>query len=165
MRRRLSYLSLIGAVALVASACGGASDDDAAPGGNPGGGDSASGEPGEDTSDQTLAGTEWRVESVAGESGEAQDTTDVWDETTVTFSEDGEVGFRICNTGGGTYEVDGDTLVMSEMVSTMMACEGPLGDAELAFLALADSEVTYTIEADLLTLTGADGSLVLQSQG
>lgn len=159
MRRQLSSLTLIGAVALAAAACGGETDDSATPGGN-GNGDSAPPASGTAGGEESLAGTEWVIASVSASGGDA---TDIWEDTTVTFSEDGELGFNICNTGGGEYSVTGDTVEFSEVVSTMMACEGELGDAESAFLALTtpEAEVTFTVADGALTLTSGSDSVVL----
>lgn len=42
---------------------------------------------------------------------------------TLTFNEDGTVFAQLdCNTGRGSYEVDGPTITFSPMASTMMAC-------------------------------------------
>ena len=82
-------------------------------------------------------------------------------ETSIEFKE-GQVSGNVgCNGFGGTYEIDGDKITFSEVVSTLMFCEGPVGDQELGTLAVLQDSTTYVLDGDTLTLTSADGTAVV----
>lgn len=70
----------------------------------------------------------------------------------------GNVG---CNGFGGKYEVDGDSITFNEVVSTLMFCEGPVGDQESGTLAVLRDSATYVLDGNTLTLTSADGTSVV----
>jgi heat shock protein HslJ len=70
----------------------------------------------------------------------------------------GNVG---CNGFGGKYEVDGNTIKFSEVMSTLMFCEGPVGEQELGTLAVLRESATYVLDGDILTITSQDGSAVV----
>lgn len=65
-----------------------------------------------------------------------------------------------CNTGGGSYEIDGSRLSLGAISSTMMACEGTVATVErLVFGLLSQKELRATItDGEYLTLTAADGT-------
>lgn len=67
----------------------------------------------------------------------------------ITFNADGTVNVVAdCNTGRGTYTVDGSSLTISPLATTLMACpEGSLGDAFLNHLTFAG---TFTIQGNTL---------------
>src|SRR5262245_8080026 len=55
-------------------------------------------------------------------------------DTSIEFK-DGQMSGNVgCNSFGGKYELNGETVKFSEVVSTMMFCEGPIGDQETATL-------------------------------
>src|SRR6185503_7817197 len=73
------------------------------------------------TGQQALAGTDWRLVSM----GRVGAETSLVSGTTVTlkFGSDGRVtGSGGCNTVGGSYQVQGDTLRFSQLFSTRRAC-------------------------------------------
>jgi len=80
------------------------------------------------------------------------------------------VGFDGCNElGHGTddagtptdalrYEVDGDQLTFrGDPVSTLVACEGPAAEHAERYRAVLAGTVTWTVDADRLTITAPDG--------
>ncbi|WP_165943572.1 META domain-containing protein [Roseicella aquatilis] len=72
-----------------------------------------------------LTGREWVAEEIGGKG--------VLDRarSTLTLAEDGRAhGSGGCNRFTGGYEVKGDHLTFSQMGSTMMACEPPVGEQE-----------------------------------
>lgn len=62
-----------------------------------------------------------------------------------------------CNTGSGSYEIDGDTLVLGAVRSTTRGCGEAIMRQAQAFNAVLGSGPTISIEGDRLTLTGPDG--------
>ncbi len=66
----------------------------------------------------------------------------------------GNVG---CNGFGGEYDVDGDTITFGPIMSTMMFCEGPVGEQEKWALAVFQESATFVIDGDQITITAPDG--------
>jgi heat shock protein HslJ len=73
------------------------------------------------TGNTGLDGTEWTLISLNG--------SDVIEGTTITLSfTDGQVGGNAgCNSYGGQYTATNETLTITDIVSTMMACTSPAG--------------------------------------
>ncbi len=65
-----------------------------------------------------------------------------------------------CNTGGGEVEISDTALTFGPMMMTMMLCEGPGGDVETVMSTVLQGEVPYAIDGDVLTLTGANGTVL-----
>jgi len=84
--------------------------------------------------------------------------------TQVELTFDGDrLGFSAgCNSGGGTWSVDGDVLVVpAGMAMTEMACEpSALMDQETWAAALLTSRPTVALDGDTMTLTAAGGEVV-----
>ena len=67
----------------------------------------------------SLVGTKWTLQSLAG-----APIGDVRRAPTIHFQSDGQVGgYGGCNSWGGSYELNGDTIRFGQMRSTLMACE------------------------------------------
>ena len=108
---------------------------------------------------KALDGTSWTLVSF-GTNTPIEGTT-----VTVKFA-DGEIsGSTGCNQYGGTYEENGDSLTLSEMFMTEMACVEPdgvmtqesvylqmLGGAESFVLSDGQLQI-ITIDGDVLTFT------------
>lgn len=71
-----------------------------------------------------------------------------------------------CNTGGGTYRIDGNRLVTDEIGITMMACDDAVMAQEQAFLAVLDRDPRYEVETGTgrLLLAGGDSTLVFAAR-
>lgn len=106
-------------------------------------------------SSASVTGT-WKLVSYGSASEQKPAVADV--DTSIEFKEDQVTGNVGCNGFGGKYEVNGDQITFSEVVSTLMFCEGPVGDQELATLAVLKESATYVLEGDTLTVTSADGN-------
>jgi len=94
-----------------------------------------------------LAGTAWVAESIAGLEviGEPQ--------SFIRFDDDRRVsGNAGCNGFTGTYETQGDRLIMGPLAVTRRACGGVVDDQERRFLAALSGVDRYEIEDDLLLL-------------
>lgn len=108
-------------------------------------------------------GTTWQIVSVT-EGGE--DTTpdlpegkDLLDATA-----EGRIAFTGCNGGSGEATLDGDQLVVGDMIQTQMACEDQaLMDHDAFMVAFLGADPTVAIEGDRLTLTGEDATIVLEA--
>lgn len=107
--------------------------------------------------DAELEGTQWVLESFI--SGDAVSSTLVGTTLTAVFEDGTITGEAGCNGYGGTYTVEGNSLTITEVVSTMMACLEPEGimDQEAQFLALLNSADSYEIEGSMLTIMSGDG--------
>lgn len=79
--------------------------------------------------------------------------------TALTF-EGGQVQLDTgCNTGGGTYTLDGDALTLGPMRMTLMACPDPAMEIEtLMTSVLSQMDLTVELEASTLKLTAPDGT-------
>ena len=110
------------------------------------------------SSQASVAGT-WKLVSYGDPASPTAAVPDV--ETSIEFKE-GQVNGNVgCNGFSGTYEIEGDKITFREVVSTLMFCEGPIGDQELGTLAVLQESATYVLEGDTLTLTSADGTSVV----
>ena len=112
--------------------------------------------------DLPLAGTTWTVDSII--SGDAVSSVPDGAVATLVFTEDGRVEVdNGCNVGGGTYEVTDDTLRVSELMTTLRACEAPAAQLESAVMGvLGAEEIEYAIDAGTLTLMAGDQGLGLR---
>jgi len=109
-------------------------------------------------SQASVAGN-WKLVSYGDPAGPTVAVPDV--QTSIEFKE-GQVNGNVgCNGFGGTYEIDGDKITFSDVVSTLMFCEGPVGDQELGTLAVLNGSATYVLDRNTLTLTSSDGTSVV----
>ena len=110
------------AIVLIVAACSGASS-----GGGTGG---------------TIEGTTWKLTSydVAGTSTPVP--ADVF--VDARFAAGQVAGTSGCNVYGGSATVSGSTLKVGALTGTKMACEGPSGDVETAYLAHLGKATTFT---------------------
>jgi heat shock protein HslJ len=113
---------------------------------------------------QQLEGTTWTLSGIA--QGDAIVNTWVDERITAEFN-DGQVGGSSgCNSYGGSYQVEGSSLTISEVVGTLMACaEDEINQREAEFLSALPNVASYEIVRDTLTLFDADGNVVLTFQG
>lgn len=107
--------------------------------------------------DRPLAGTVWRVDTLISQ--DAVSSTPRGAEASLTFGDGGTLEVHAgCNRGSGTWTSDGDTVTVSRVVLTQMACEGARAELERAVTdVLGAGRLQLEITADRLTLTGADG--------
>jgi heat shock protein HslJ len=85
--------------------------------------------------------------------------------TFINFDEDGDLAGNVgCNSFGGDYEVSGNQIIFGSIISTLMACEDPIGAQESAVLKTFTDTATYDLNGDTLTITSSDGatSIVLK---
>jgi putative lipoprotein len=100
-----------------------------------------------------LVGGTWVAEYIddAGVIDDAQ--------STVQFGSDGRVSGRGgCNSYGGTVEVKGAQIIISQLASTKMACPPAVMDQETRFMAALQATRTYRMdEGNKLVLSDATG--------
>ena len=101
-----------------------------------------------------LIGTSWQLTELGGAPTSAKITS------TANFSADGVGGNGGCNTYGGTLTVTPTGIDITEIMSTMMACDGLA--QEQAFFAALEATTNYRIEDGTLLLTGPDDVTLAQ---
>jgi putative lipoprotein len=79
------------------------------------------------------------------------------------LGEDGQLsGSGGCNSYGGGYEIDNNTLSVAQIASTLMACaDEQLMQQEIDYLAALQTGMQFAVNGDQLTLTSPDGQVVL----
>lgn len=117
-------------------------------------------EPTEVPSDATLGGL-GGVTWVLASYGDPANPTPVVEGTqaTLIFSSDGAGGNGSCNTFGGSFQFDNNTITFGNLISTMMACEEPIMAQEHAFLTALSTASAYQVNGSQLTITYDGGVL------
>ena len=97
--------------------------------------------------------------------GEGSNLTDALPQVDafISFTESQVSGNVGCNGFGGDYKVKGNTITFGSIMSTMMYCEETMAQ-EQGVLAALQGEVKATVNGNTLTLTSADGSVVILSR-
>lgn len=109
--------------------------------------------------DQPLVGTTWKLSSII--SGETVSSIPDNVPATIQFNADGSVGISPgCNSVGGSYAINENSITFSELITTDMACIGPRGDVEAAVMAVLSAEsITFAIDAGSLTLMAGNNGV------
>jgi heat shock protein HslJ len=107
-----------------------------------------------------LANTNWSLVSINGQAPIAGRAL------TLNFRSGGQlVGDSGCNGYGGHYQVNGSTIAISQLVSTLRACaEQPLNDREAAFQKALSAAAQFSLQGERLTFMDAGGGQVLVFQ-
>lgn len=113
--------------------------------------------------DNPLAGTSWRATAYFDGTG----MTSVLAGTTPTaaFGAGGDLnGSAGCNSYGGNYLVDGNTLTVGALMSTQILCGEPEGimEQESAFLAALQSASSFNLEGGQLFIQDGSGRTSLE---
>ena len=113
----------------------------------------------EPSSDVSLIGA-WKLTSFGTADAVSSALEGV--EAGLTFKEDGTVtGMSGCNEFGGSYAVEGDQIVFTQIVSTLKLCDSPLMNQEEAMQQVLSETATYRIDESTLTITNNDRVLML----
>ena len=105
---------------------------------------------------RTFEGTRWHVTAINGRA------TPATGDYRIEFRGGGIGGRFGCNGFGGRYAVRGETVVVREMRSTMMACSDPAASFEGAGFAILNQPMRWTwISGRKLTLSNTAGSIAL----
>lgn len=104
-----------------------------------------------------LAGTQWVLESFGAPGAETAVVGEM--PVTLEFSNDGQVsGNGGCNSYSGAYQIQEGTLMLGEVISTLMACvDTALMDQEILYLDALQTVSDFTIDGDHLTITYDEG--------
>jgi len=113
------------------------------------------------TPDQALEGITWVLDGIV--SGDAVSSVPVGVTASIRI-EGGRAEINAgCNMGGGPVEVTPDTLTFGPIATTKMACEAGPASVESAVLGVLSGPVSYTIDADVLTLDAGGAGLILRA--
>ena len=109
----------------------------------------------------SLAGTAWTLLSYGPPGSEMPVVSSA--QTTLAFEANGQVsGSGGCNSYGGSYQVTGDSLSFSQLISTKMACANPnLNRQEQQFFDALQSASTFSVSGNQLTIQYAGGQSAL----
>lgn len=99
-----------------------------------------------------LVGTAWQL--IATGEGDLDAPVTANTQVTLAFDADGQVGGNAgCNTFGGSYTVDGETIQLGEIFSTLMACaDVDVMELEQRYLDALNTANRFAIESDQLTI-------------
>jgi heat shock protein HslJ len=107
--------------------------------------------------DQKLVGPTWTLAGFI--SGDVASSVPMGISAAITFADDGTFSANFgCNSGGGTYVTEGNTITFSDIVMTKMACGGAGGQVESAVLTVigAEGPIQFAIDAGSLTFMAGD---------
>jgi heat shock protein HslJ len=113
------------------------------------------------TPDLPLEGTHWVLDGIA--SGDAVSNVPVGVAASIQITAGRADVMAGCNSGGAPVAVEGSTLMFGPIALTKMACEGGAMAVEAAFIATLSGPVSYTIDADVLTLHAGDAGLTFRA--
>jgi heat shock protein HslJ len=106
--------------------------------------------------DRPLVGTKWVVDGIIARDAVSSVPAGVtaW----LTITGDTMQVDTGCNTGSATVQVTATTMTIGPMALTKKACQASAAAMEAAVVATLTGEVTYSIEADRLTITSKSGA-------
>jgi heat shock protein HslJ len=102
-----------------------------------------------------LDGSHGTITSIEGRPVRTARTTEL------RFEGDRIAGNAGCNSFGGSYRIDRDSLSASRVISTKMACPGPGMEVEGKFLAIIAGPARVAMRDRTLTLSSGKGSATL----
>ncbi len=107
----------------------------------------------------TIEGTSWTATGVNNGQGGVESSA-ASEAITAEFGSEGALsGFGGCNTYGGTYALsDGGGISITNVTSTLMACEEPAMTVETQYLTALQNVATYELSGDTLTLRDSAGA-------
>jgi len=84
-------------------------------------------------------------------------------DTSINFDSNGQMGGNVgCNSFGGTYELRGDKITFSGIVSTMMYCEETSAQEQGVLSAFSDNvKLQFKMNGNTLAITSADGASIV----
>ncbi|MGW6931033.1 META domain-containing protein [Lentzea sp. NPDC054927] len=104
----------------------------------------------------TLEGGTWIVDGLI--TSDATSSVPAGVRATISFKEGKAEVAAGCNSAGGTYEVDGESITFGQLATELKLCGPDEMAVEKAVLdALSQGPVTYKIDRNTLTLTNAKG--------
>lgn len=113
------------------------------------------------TPDQSLEGRTWILDGIV--SADAVSSVPMGVTGSIKIDGDRVDVSAGCNTGGGSVEVTPDILTFGPIATTKMACEAGAMSVETAVLAVLSGPLSYTIDADVLTLDAGGAGLLFRA--
>lgn len=111
-------------------------------------------------STQMLSEPDWKISEYGNADSPIPAVPNV--STSIKFGQDGKLsGSAGCNLFSGVFKISGNQIVFGEMVSTLMACEGPIMQQEIAVLNILTGNCSYTLEQGLLTIRTSKNSMLI----
>lgn len=105
---------------------------------------------------------QWKLVSYGSSSNQTSALSNVG--TSIEFSADGRMSGNVgCNSFGGDYKADGNTIEFGPIISTEMFCE-TVADQEAGVITVLQKKKNFVLDGNTLTITSADGnsSIVLE---
>lgn len=112
--------------------------------------------------DRALEGPAWTLETIVSADAVSSVPVGVRPPTLVFAGGQVEVDTG-CNTGSGSYEATDGEVTFTSIAVTELGCDEATMQVEAAIVAVLDGTVTYSIDADLLTLTKGDRGLAYRA--
>jgi heat shock protein HslJ len=109
----------------------------------------------------TLTGVTWALQTYRVDGTNTTVPASVFVDATFQETPTAVSGSAGCNRYTGTYTVTGSDLSFGPMAVTQMACIGPAGDVESAYLASLATVATYTVTEATLTMHDSGGAEIL----
>jgi heat shock protein HslJ len=117
-----------------------------------------------DTELEKLTSVTWVLQSY----GDSDNLTTAasGEDVTLTFhsGDNGYNGFGGVNHYEGNYEVDGDKLTITNIISTLLGGQEPFQGQETTYYKILHSAQNYKIVGETLTITGTEGILVFNQE-
>ena len=110
--------------------------------------------------DNPLAGTAWLL--ISYYSGTADQPVVQGSTVSANFGANSEMaGSGGCNNYSASYTVNGSQITIGNVVSLQISCGPELDQQEAAYFALLPTAATYTIANGQLTISDANGQIIL----
>jgi heat shock protein HslJ len=107
-----------------------------------------------------LMGGEWRLESIQPAGGSTVTPSDP-NRYTVDFGDGGRVDVTAdCNGCSGTYSVSDESLTVSSLTCTLIACASPTVGEQ--FARILEGRASVDLDGDRLTVSSDEGRLVFR---
>jgi heat shock protein HslJ len=108
-----------------------------------------------------LEGTRWELITFTTVDGDTAAGTSLVNGSEITAEwNSGTVrGSAGCNQYSAPYTLEGDTLTVGDVITTRMACDGPIMEQEQTFVDALGAATALTVDGDRLVVTHPNGSL------
>jgi len=102
---------------------------------------------------------QWKLVSYGSTSSQKLAVPNV--DTSVEFGSDGTVKGSVgCNSFGGDFTVNSNTIIFGAIAATEMFCEA-IADQEAGTFAVLQDKTTFVLDGDTLTITSANGNSIV----
>jgi heat shock protein HslJ len=105
----------------------------------------------------TLVGTQWVLTGL--EHNGVDQPLVSGTQLTIQFDNGTLGGNAGCNSFGGNYSVNGQTLTISELHQTLMGCDAPILEQEDRYTNALTKAQSFALQGTTLTITSVEGTL------